>query len=875
MAYLKGGNKDLKKERENKKELFFICRRFLVSYKKNTMAIFFSFALTFLLSTVLLILFHTNHRIDNIKYQTKFSSSDCYIAELTKEQIKKLEKMPEITHMGVTQRIGQYARNLQTVFIESGDDNYITMTAKLIEGHMPREENEVVAEEWALLNLGIEPILNQEFDLSVTWEGKKGKKTKTVKLVGILSDMPMNKQYGVLELYTGLDKEIEEYTCYIRFEEALNYKGKVKELQKELGVRKKQIHHNPAREDYDELFRIDVQVLSIIIFVCMVVFYGVYRIALITRENQYGILRALGMKQKQLRQMILLELYQIYCIGVPFGVAAGLFLAWVIVKISGDGDTTVYLYNQSVRFVPIVPVKQIIVLIFLVAILVGLIGYFAGRKIVKKPIMELVSSDVQQGKHKVSLFQLKEKGGKWQTLCCLGGKYMIRDIRTSLFVVLTICTGIVLFTGLFYWARITKTYQQDIKKWQYLNGHYVMSLNRYDNPYQGVSRKDLEDIKTLQDISNIKTCAQIPIRVIDDGRERNDDYYDYMNATNKKYNGYELAAYDGANQVFDSQLCGYNTEALKELKNYILSGNFDAKQGLKEDEIILAILSMDFTKGEEGQIASWYQNGESLMPYQAGEKIAIKYRADFHTEEKAYWKKEDKEKEYIYKEYTVAAVVYFPYMLNVDRTNIYPMLITDDKNVKKIVDKGCYQCIYIDGKSSMTKKQQKELERALITIGAKGEGGVATRSMISEIRQNDMFYKKQVIYVFGIAIIVFILVFINMINNIIYRMQVRTREICMLRAIGMSTAMTKKIQMFENGILGCIAGLIAYFLSKLILRYLYQLSDMEVNGHPFSYDYKAFFLIFIAMLFLCLFLSRRILKSWKTKHIMEAMGKAE
>ena len=114
-----------------------------------------------------------------------------------------------------------------------------------------------------------------------------------------------------------------------------------------------------------------------------------------------------------------------------------------------------------------------------------------------------------------------------------------------------------------------------------------------------------------------------------------------------------------------------------------------------------------------------------------------------------------------------------------------------------------------------------------------------------------------------------------MINNIIYRMQVRTREICMLRAIGMSIAMTKKIQMIENGILGCIAGLIAYFLSKPILRYLYQLSDMEVNGHPFSYDYKAFFLIFIAMLFLCLFLSGRILKSWKTKHIMEAMGKAE
>ena len=56
-----------------------LSRRFLRSYKKNTAAIFFSFALTFLLLTVLLTLIHTNFRISGFQAQAEFTPSDCYI----------------------------------------------------------------------------------------------------------------------------------------------------------------------------------------------------------------------------------------------------------------------------------------------------------------------------------------------------------------------------------------------------------------------------------------------------------------------------------------------------------------------------------------------------------------------------------------------------------------------------------------------------------------------------------------------------------------------------------------------------------------------------------------------------------------------------
>ena len=51
--------------------------QFIKSYKKNTLAIFLSFALTFTLLTAMLVLLHTNHRIANIQAKAQFTPSDC------------------------------------------------------------------------------------------------------------------------------------------------------------------------------------------------------------------------------------------------------------------------------------------------------------------------------------------------------------------------------------------------------------------------------------------------------------------------------------------------------------------------------------------------------------------------------------------------------------------------------------------------------------------------------------------------------------------------------------------------------------------------------------------------------------------------------
>lgn len=844
-------------------------RRFITSYKKNTLAVFFSFSLTFMLLTAMLVLLHTNHRIANIQAKTEFTPSDCYIKDVNKEQLETLKKDETITHLAVeAQEYGSYQRNNQNVFLSKCDTSMMTMTAKVTEGTAPDKEGEVAAEKWALLNLGIEPVINKEFVI----QDPDTEEQKTWKLTGILSDMYRNKKYGVLYLYTPLSEQTDgSYVVYLRLKDGVHYDKKMKSLQSELGIRKKQIKECPAREDFTGLYQNDVKVISVILLICMVVFYGVYRIASITRRKQYGILRALGMKRGQLQKMILLELFQIYCFSVPVGIIMGLLSAYFIVGISGDRDKVVYLYGQKTEFVPVFPVWQILICVVVTALLVGLAGYFVGRKAASTPVMEMISDIQPDQASKKSILGIERSNSKSGTLFFMGCKYIFKDVKTSIFVILTICLGVTLFTGLAYRAQLLKVYREDTKEMYYLNGQYAMTMQYFNRADQGISRESKELVRNNESVASILTASGMPVRVLDEENTvRNDSYYNDHNKRIKEYYGYENAGYDGTNQVYKSILYGYNEDALEAMRKYVIDGDYDPKN-MKDDEIIMQVLRMDDTG--ENDLPGFYREGTPLMQYKAGDEIQIKYPSNLDTNTRVYEEFADRDTAYTYKIYKIKAIVSFPYMYDCRRI-VYPLLIIGDDQIQNMVPESAFQCMYVNGKSDMSPSQQNELERQLIRI-CNQNNNVSTRSLISEIEQNEIFYHKQMVYIYGIALVAFVLVMINMINNLRYRMQTRTREICMLRAVGMSVVMTRRMLLFENTTLGIAAVAAAFGISHLVLMYLYSISYMKAFGHTFQYDYTAFAIVSAAALLICMLLSFGILKAWKTKRIVEGIGNIE
>lgn len=832
-----------------------------MSRSRKTLAIFFSFVLIATLMTALLILIHTNHKLESLQDQMLFTASDCCANGLNGEQVKKLISSVPMDWYAIEQPYyGNYSRNGQVVDITRGDNEYFTLTSHLETGRLPEALDEFVAERWTLLNIGIEPICGQTVAIQNNEKGC----TETYHLVGILSDNAANKTYGVKRLYVPLQKtENAEYSVYIRLPDETHYKEQAANIRRLLGIPKKELKKCPGRENFDELNKMDMVMIGAFLIVGSIIFYGVYRIALIARKKEYGIYRALGSTKFQLQFRILRELYQILLAGVPVGFAIGNGVAFLIIQLSGDQKQEIYLNNVRVSFSAVIPIPQILLGIALIALIVGIIGLWAGASVVKQTVPALLSGEAAKIKES-SKFLLRENYGRKMTLFCLGNKYLLKDKTTSLFVVLTICVGTVLFAGLFYQAQSSWLFRIDTKEMQYLNGQYEMGTLTLDTMTDGITQSDLKKIQKSDAVTRVKYMAGFPIRVMDDTSvKRNDSYYDDLNKRFLKYVGYPLIGNDGTDDVYHSILYGYNKDALEELKKYVIEGDFQIN-GLKDDEIILSVLRTDDTK--ENNNPGNYREGTPLMDYHAGDRIRIKYRNDFDTSSMEYKRLADDGQPYTYRTYRVAAIVSFSYMFDCNRT-VLPLFITSVDHLKRICPDYHIQHLYIDGDASSFLAQEK-LERELIQIGSRNKD-VSTRSRISDIQKNEMLFVRQMVYIFSIAAVTFLLVLINIENNLKYRMQVRTREISMYRSIGMNIKMIRQMMLWENGILGLIGVLCGYAAANPLLQYLYSQSQRKAFSHSYEFEYTAFFCIAFVIMVLCLLLSLFLTNEWKTKQVVK------
>ena len=373
----------------------------------------------------------------------------------------------------------------------------------------------------------------------------------------------------------------------------------------------------------------------------------------------------------------------------------------------------------------------------------------------------------------------------------------------------------------------------------------------------------------MSGVEGVKTSSAIPIRVIDDKKIlRNDEYYKEHNRNLEKIYGYGDEGFDGKEYVYKSKLCGYNDNALRALENYVIEGNFTI-DSLKDDEVILSVFSMadKNNKGTPGH----FKNGVPLMNYHVGDKIVYKYREDLHTDSMTYENLKDTNASYCYKTMKIKAIVSFPYILDSDRT-VYPLLITKDAVIEQIAPSSAFQCIYIDALSKENSTEQIALEKQLIEIGSRFSG-IVTRSLDEEIEQNEKLFQKRMVYLYSVAVACLILMVINIITNLRYRMKMRSQEVCMLRAIGVSVKMLRKMLFFENLTLGLLASGCASILAPPVLKFLYHRSMMALFSHPYSFQVTSFLIVAMTVIAICVMLSMRLLEEWKMQDVVSGIVK--
>ena len=95
----------------------------------------------------------------------------------------------------------------------------------------------------------------------------------------------------------------------------------------------------------------------------------------------------------------------------------------------------------------------------------------------------------------------------------------------------------------------------------------------------------------------------------------------------------------------------------------------------------------------------------------------------------------------------------------------------------------------------------------------------------------------------------------------------------MLRAIGVSVKMLRKMLFFENLTLGLLASGCASILAPPVLKFLYQRSMMALFSHPYSFQVTSFLIVAMTVIAICVMLSMRLLEEWKMQDVVSGIVK--
>nr|WP_099203522.1 ABC transporter permease [Miniphocaeibacter massiliensis] len=853
-----------------KNTLLYITLKFLRSFKKNTTSLLLSFILTVGLIVSIITLIHTNHSIVEKQNLFIYSNIDYEIKDVSLEQYKKIKDNSKIKYLGVSKYLGNLeTANKQQGSLVGANGNSILTVSKLNKGRLPEKPKEVVAEKWALLNLGINPVVGQKFVVPTRSDFNNSIKEVEYELVGIVNDQAFNKRAKSVNLYTYLDLNNEsELILSVTFFDNVNKEKEVTNIRNDVSLDKKQIQANVWKGSSKELFKIDVQICVILIIICSTLIYGIYRIALRTRKSHYGILRAIGLTKRQIQKIILYEFGIVSLVSFPLGILLGLFISYLVTYFSKDQSIKIYFFGKLEKFELIIPIIPIVICLIFLILAIFVIGVLSGKQINKDSITETISKELEKKSLSINILMIKGKKKFISIYKQLALKYVFQDIKTTIYIIISLSLGGALFISLAYQAKLAKDEQEIKIATSFYNSDYIMNIyNDMDVSY-GIKPSIVKKIEKVANVESIETQLALPVRVADSKVKRNDRYFIEHNKIVTKHYGFDLHGNDKEDEVYLSKFKGYNKEALEKLKNYLVEGNLD---NLKNDEVIIA---MPFTSeyGKSKGTVGFFKKGTPIMDYKVGDKISIKYPSDFKTDNEEFWNLNNDNKEYIKKDYKIAGITYYPYMPQVSLLEqTYPLIITSEKNFSEIVSSPTYESININGKRNISSKEQSKIENTLIELAVEN-GEVTARSIINEREQLYTIYDKELVYIIGIALVVLVLVVINFINNLKYRIETRTYEMYLLKGLGLTSKSMVKIIVLENLLFGIVSLIISGFIAIISTRILYKRSQIYLLGKSYNYPVIQFVILAICTLLLCVCLSLYLSKELKNSSIVEKLN---
>lgn len=766
---------------------------------------------------------------------------------LDKETIDKLRNHVDVDELALARSEG-YAALVETtederasygadipyryIDIEAYDDKAKeVLPLKIKEGRAPEGPDEIVIEKWVLKYIGEDIQLGDKLSFTMgerdikfakdadgyqAYESESFKETgvQEYTLVGFLDGGYTWRGNLVTKGITGLDTKVMEgsnYGAYISVKNIKKAQEQINSIGQDLGISEENIQTNfrvlrlyaqsgnPVLDS--SLMGIVAFVIILIMVSTIAVIYNSFNISVIERISEFGLLRSLGATPKQIRGLVFKEAIILSAVSIPIGILSGVLamkiVFYVIVLITGGGDIFA---DMEARFSSTV---------FIISGLVGLLTVFLSalgpaRIAGKVSPLEAIrnSNDIK----KESLKKVKSSKLRRKLLGIEGEiahKNLRRNRKRFLITVFSMIISIILFISF-------STFSD-----------YIFKIGAIDSSRRGdftvsgsIGERSEEIYKTLVEMEDVDKVYKVRYTGGEALLEE-----DQISKKLLEINTYlENQKENGLYRMNNVELSTIGDDNLEDLNKVLKSGSIDREKMNKENGVLVINNTYSYKGVGDARILL---EGFNLK---VGDKIPLAlYDHDMEGQHTNYT------------DLTVLGVLDKNIIGDEYNYNGSVNMITTEEVWEDLYkggeSQGFRSSTYItmhvemakDGNRENISKYLDELDDSIPELNF-----IDAVEMAREERNSAIIMS---IFLYGFITLIAIISAINIINTISTNIILRTKEIAMIKAVGMTQAGIKKMVAFESIFYGFYAiifgGTIGVGLTYLLHQLFIGISEFE------------------------------------------------
>ena len=852
------------------REDFSIVIKYIKSFKSRSIAIM----LSIILGTALIVGVGTLSKsaqeagLERIKRET--GTYHVAYKDIDKNQLKVVKEGKDIKNIGLNSYYASTDKGEKLpINILYADNNFINDESEIVKGRLPEGKNEVVLEGWILNSMGLEEAVGQELTFKLYDKDKPEK----FKVVGILKDRYKDKSVGRCEMFLHLDEnKINNFIANVEFNEGSPISKNIEAIAKkanlnldnQVGVNSTLVGTVEENGGIDSESRNTAITMSA--FAGLVI-YSIFSISVYQRIRDYGMLRAVGATNFRVFKLMLYELLLIALISLPIGILLGMSGAQIFNKTGGNIQ-----YEGNIKSTPfVIPTNIILISIACTIIMIFVISLLTYMKIRKISPIEAIKknfgADKKIKKSNVIIGGLSNKISATKTISI---KNIFRNKKAFILIMLSMSIGGILVIKNDYAYSRSEAMYEDQQRQMYMNGDFVLTVNGSTDEENGLTDKEINEIKNIDGISEVKTARILQSRMVLDKKDILDmEFIEQLNNggyTGSVLNGLLFKDKKSDKYLLKQKLKGFNDEMLKSLDKYVVSGKIDIEKMKKEN---LAVIYMpyivDTFYGTKNVVVG---GGKPLANIKVGDTVTIKYPKGKIDNVESYWKGKDN-LEYEEHEFKVGAIVNYPFADDSMYSGDDGIdVITSSNYLEKLFGENNYDVVYANAKKG---EDHDAINKKLGEIGSKVPGTITT-DMVQDKAADDRSLKQDKLYSYGIVAILFAISIFNIINNVSYNLTSRTSEFGMLRAIGISEKDFKKMITYEGLFYGIISSVIVVVGGIILQTRMYETYGFVDYGMDFVINYKLYILIVIVNIIVGLLSTYLPARKIKESSIVEAIN---